>query len=407
MTVFTARRLSLFAASLLPSAAAAQPAPDQAAAVPVAADYRQDSNWLCRPGRKDACTVDQTATVVPANGRLSREVFAPAKAAPVDCFYVYPTVSLDRTPNSDLIEGDEERRVVEQQLARFAGQCRLFAPLYRQVTLTALRSTMTGAPPAGVSRELGYSDVKAAWNDYLARDNKGRGVVLIGHSQGAGVLRRLLAEEVDGQPVQGRLVSALLIGTAVATPQGADVGGDFESIPLCRAANQTGCVVSYATFRNDSPPPANSRFGRVPSAGQAAACVNPAALKGGEAPLDAYLAAGSRAVVSSAAAPGPWTTAAQPITTPFVKVPGLLTGRCVSDATGSYLAVTVKADPKDPRTDAIVGDVMSNGAVLKDWGLHLIDMNVAMGDLVKLVGEQSRAFRAKATRAKPGRSRRG
>jgi hypothetical protein len=77
-----------------------------------------------------------------------------------------------------------------------------------------------------------------------------------------------------------------------------------------------------------------------------------------------------------------------------VKVPGLLTGECVNNEHGSYLAVTVNADPKDPRTDDIAGDIVVNGKVLTSWGLHLIDMNLTMGNLVDVVGAQSKAWRA-------------
>ena len=82
------------------------------------------------------------------------------------------------------------------------------------------------------------------------------------------------------------------------------------------------------------------------------------------------------------------------MTTPFVKVPGLISAECVNSGGFSYLAVTVNADPKDPRTDTIVGDVVANGTVLKDWGLHLLDMPVAMGNLVELAGTQAAAWRA-------------
>ena len=85
---------------------------------------------------------------------------------------------------------------------------------------------------------------------------------------------------------------------------------------------------------------------------------------------------------------------AQPINTPFVSVPGLLTAECVSNEKGSYLAVTVHGNAADPRTDDIVGDVVVNGQVLADWGLHLIDVNLAIGNLIDIVGEQSRAFLA-------------
>ena len=78
-----------------------------------------------------------------------------------------------------------------------------------------------------------------------------------------------------------------------------------------------------------------------------------------------------------------------------MSVPGLLSAQCVSDDSGSYLAVKVNADPNDPRTDEIVGDVVANGAVLKDWGLHLIDAHVAMGNLIEIVGEQAKVYTQK------------
>lgn len=167
--------------SAFPAAAIAQTAPTPTTPAPIvlrAPDYAQDADWLCRPGRSDACAADQTATVIAANGKRTIEPFVPAAAPKFDCFYVYPTVSLDTTPNSDLTAGPEEKQVAAFQAARFAKNCRVFAPLYRQVTLTALRDIMTGkAVPA--DRALAYADVRAAWYDYLRRDNQGRGVVLI------------------------------------------------------------------------------------------------------------------------------------------------------------------------------------------------------------------------------------
>lgn len=54
-----------------------------------------------------------------------------------------------------------------------------------------------------------------------------------------------------------------------------------------------------------------------------------------------------------------------------------------------------------PRVDDIVGDVVVEGKVHPDWGLHLVDVNLAMGDLVALVREQSKAFRASKKARKP------
>jgi hypothetical protein len=266
------------------------------------------------------------------------------------------------------------------------------------VTLTALRAALTGQPMKA-DRALGYNDVVDAWKYYLEHDNQGRGVVLIGHSQGSGVLTRLIHDEIDGKPVADRLISALLLGTNLPVPKGKDVGSAFQHIPLCHSASQTGCVVAYASFRANVPPPANSRFGRVQGDGLVAACVNPAALGGGSGELHAYLGSGGSGIVAMAE-PKPWVTPARPITTPFVSVPGLLTAECVANEKGAYLAVTVHGNPADPRTDDIVGDVVTNGQVLTDWGLHLIDVNLAMGNLVDLVRQQGRAYLSARKRVK-------
>ncbi|MFX5956666.1 DUF3089 domain-containing protein, partial [Acinetobacter baumannii] len=70
----------------------------------------------------------------------------------------------------------------------------------------------------------------------------------------------------------------------------------------------------------------------------------------------------------------------------------LISAECVKQGRFSYLAVTVNADPADPRTDTIGGDVEVNGVILKEWGLHLIDMPVEMGNLVELSNSEAKAW---------------
>ena len=392
--------LSLAALGILTAGAA------QAQTAAAKNDYSDPKTWLCRPGGKDSCAIDLSTTIVAANGTLTREDWKANPNAPIDCFYVYPTVSADATGNSDMNPGREEIGVIAAQFARFASQCRPFAPLYRQATLTALRAA-TSSTPMAVDRALGYNDVLDAWNYYLQHDNRGRGVVLIGHSQGSGVLTQLIRNEIDGKPVQSKIVSALLLGTSLPVPKGKDVGGAFQHIPVCRAASQTGCVIAYASFRSTIPPPDNSRFGRAQGENMMAACANPAALGGGSGALHSYLSAGGRSIVGSAAEPKPWVTAAKAvrgagapgvsIDTPFVSVPGLLTAQCVNNEKGSYLEVTVHGDPNDPRVDDISGDVMANGQVNASWGLHLVDVNISMGNLLDIVRDQAKAYGSKST----------
>ena len=348
--------------------------------------YDKPDAWLCRPARADACVIDLSATVVQGNGSRNRQPWAPAKNPPIDCFYVYPTVSRDTSEHSDMAPGDEERDVVRQQFARFASTCRLFAPMYRQVTLRGLNRLLAGSAGGGaLSRGVGYDDLAAAWKHYLDNDNKGRGVVLIGHSQGAMLLDELIRREIDGKPIQAQIVSALLLGANIAVPKGKDVGGAFQSMPLCRREGQIGCVISFVSFRSTLPPSARSLFGRVSSEGMEAACTNPASLSGGTGVLQSYFSATGSVFEGTAAKPFPWIRDAAPIGTPFVNVPGLLTAECVSDANGSRLAVTVHPDPADPRADDIPGDIGRGTPAQAQWGLHLVDMSMSMGNLIDIV----------------------
>jgi hypothetical protein len=68
-------------------------------------------------------------------------------------------------------------------------------------------------------------------------------------------------------------------------------------------------------------------------------------------------------------------------------MPGLVHGACTSEGGASYLAISVDADPTDPRADDIGGDL------LPGWGLHLVDVELGGLDLVALAGAQIEAWR--------------
>lgn len=355
-----------------------------------APDYDAADSWLCRPGREDACAIDLDASVVHADGTVEIERHVAAEDPAADCFYVYPTVSSDAAGNSDLVAGDEERSVIAAQFARFNSVCRTFAPMYRQITLIALRSMISGEGDMGMDGMRAYMDVLGAFQHYLANDNEGRPFVLIGHSQGANMLERLVADAIDGTALQDQMLSAMLIGFNATVAVDGSEGGSFQSVPPCAAADQTGCFISYVSFRADAPPPDNARFGQSGDPALQVACTNPAAPGSAQdVPLDAYLNAGS--AFTSSAEPDPWVAGGPEIVTRFVRVPGLLSGQCVADERGDYLAITVHSDPADPRTDDIVGDIIANGSALAGWGLHLIDIGLAQGDLIALVETQAAA----------------
>ncbi|MDB5722073.1 MAG: Lysophospholipase [Alphaproteobacteria bacterium] len=387
MTMTRLRLLAVACASLAAASAQAQ-APAADAAPAAAPDYSQDSAWLCLPGRDDACGKPLPTTALNPNGYGSVGQAVAAKDAPVDCFYVYPTVSRDPGVNSDLNAGPEELAVALVQLARFGSVCRTYAPMYRQLTLASLRRGFAGEnlEPA---MDLAYRDVVAAWNDFLAHRNSGRPFVLIGHSQGSIHLERLIAEQIDGKKLAKQMVSAILLGWSVDVPEGKTVGGAFQSIPLCTKGGETGCVITYMSFRAASPPPAGSFLGRASRPGMTAGCTNPAALAGDGHHLDSYWFAALPP--RQGEAPIAWSSQGEP-PTPFVRTEGLVSGECRHDGSAGYLALTVNADPADARTDRIPGDVYMLGAVNPSWGMHLADMNVAQGNLIAAVEAQSRAL---------------
>lgn len=359
-------------------------------------DYRLGRNWLCRPGRRDACAVDQRVTRIGPDGSMTIER-AQRRSRPVaDCFYVYPTASLDPTPISDMNASADEKDRITSQFARFTGVCRPFAPIYRQVTLTALRARIRGEKVA-VDEERGYRDVRDAWRDYLAHDNGGRPFVLIGHSQGANVLKRLIAEEIDGKPVQHHLLSAILPGTSLLVPKGRDVGGDFKSIPLCRSERQIGCAVVWASYRDTIPPPANALFGISRDPTMEAACTNPARLEGGRAPLDAILGfPWWRGGVAQGVQPeGSWSINRRPVPSRFVRMPGLLSAECVKGRYANYLAVNVSHAPRSPFEKELTSKEAVGDVAYPDWGFHVVDMAIVQGDLLRLVQAQSVAWSAR------------
>jgi hypothetical protein len=349
------------------------------AAVP-AAEAR--TVWLCKPGAAaNPCTSSLTATVTQASGAGTTERTRIARRPRVDCFYVYPTVSGQPTPNANRRIDPELRAIAEMQASRFSKTCRVWAPVYRQLTLAAIENPSLITPAA---QRRAYGDVRAAWHDYLERHNRGRGVVLIGHSQGSFMLSQLVRDEIDRRAAaRRRLVSAMLMGGSVAVPKGRDVGGDFRRVPACRSARQIGCVVAYSAF--SEPPPPDARFGRMTGrpgdpAKLEILCTNPAALGGGAGPLRPYFRTrrfpGALGAVSDPppAAPTPW-----------VAFPGLYSAHCQRADGAHWLQVDDLRPPGDrrPRVHQTLGPA---------WGLHLVDVNIALGDLVDLASAQSTAY---------------
>jgi hypothetical protein len=368
-----------------------------AAAAPAAG---ADVVWLCRPGLADnPCEIPQDTTY---QGKPDRVITPPTGERGVDCFYVYPTVSNQLSPNADKSRDPELESIAKYQAARFNTQCRLWAPIYRQATLYSIEA-------GGADRELAYSDVLEAWRDYVSQAERNRGVVLIGHSQGTGMLRRLLRTEIEAQPAQlRRVVSAILLGGNVTVPAGKIVGGDFRRTPLCTRRAQVACVVAYSSFATD--PPEDARFGRSrpPAApnpagfpggpGYAIACTDPRPLAGNPdeplrilTPSEPFATGPIQAgIVITSGGPPPSAE------TTWVVPPDRFKGGC-RDADGAHV---LRYDP--------IGNSRRPMWFPDDtWGTHLIDVNIGLEPIVSLVAQQARRWRHPVIRIRARCGRRG
>ncbi len=349
--------------------------------------------WLCRPGlTPNPCTPGLSTTVYSPTLRPLRTTTPPAVRHPaIDCFYVYPTVSDQKTGNADLSIDPEERSIALYQVARYSQVCRIFAPIYRQVTLAAIG---IGSPTTPPDSGLAFSSLESAFRDYLHNDNHGRGFVLIGHSQGAFILRQLIHKDIDPDPqLRSRLVSAILLGGNVLVKPGpSGVGGDFRHVPACRSARQTGCVIAFSTF--DQPVPPNSLFGRPGGPGSSSAphgsivlCTNPAALGGGKGLVTPIVPTAPFAPGTSIAAGVALLHMQRPVPAPrtvWYSLPGAYRAYCSSTNGAHVLEVSAVdgAETLTPSPDPT-------------WGLHLVDANIALGNLVQIVSSQATAYKAR------------
>jgi hypothetical protein len=307
-----------------------------AAAAPAAAATRTPATsasktvWLCRPGQADdPCTADLASTSVSANGSTETEAASPATSSKFDCFYVYPTVSGQTTPNANLEVEPVETVTAEAQASRFSQVCQVWAPMYRQRTASSL-----------------------------------------------------LQNQIDPSPrLRKLMVSAILLGGNVTVPIGKTVGGSFRHLPLCSSAAETGCVIAYSSF--GKAPPSDTFFGRpgtgvsdlsdqTASAGLQVACVNPVTFSTAPGPLLPYFFSTNDPV------PGVH------VGTPWISFPGLYTARCETIGGATTLQVIPTGVPGDPRP--LVAATL--GAT---WGYHDYDVNLALGNLVADVAREEGA----------------
>ncbi len=213
------------------------------AALPLGAqpNYSDLQSWAAHPHKHD-----------PADSLLLDYLTDVQDTATVDVFYVYPTMYGGRkfkrtTPNAGLDHAALNEVILAKpvllQASVFNGVGRVFCPFYRQVHISYYFEK--DKQSAQTAFDTAYADVLAAFRHFIDVENQGRPFIIAGHSQGSTHLIRLLKEQIDGQPLQNRLVAAYLAGMPVRN-------NTFTHIPVCTSPDQTGCFCSWRAVQHGS-----------------------------------------------------------------------------------------------------------------------------------------------------------
>jgi hypothetical protein len=339
--------------------------------------YANPAMWLCLPGRADACAADMSATEIRPDGSRVVVPFVPARSPKADCFYVYPTVDLSLIPanHDDFSSLEPMAKTTVAQVGRFQESCALYAPLYRQVTIGTYLQRREWRERA---LAVAFSDVEAAFAEYLAHYNRGRPIVLLGHSQGTEMVVRLVRQFFDQDPaLRARLLVVLAIGGDLEAPKGQTAGGTFANVPACTGELQTGCVIAFRSYDRGQAVEAGRS---APQPGDETLCTNPADLEHNTLrPLSAaYLPASGRMVALLKGFEG--------IETPFAVLKDFYAAQCaVNDEGFRYLAISLVHAPGDARPNPFELNAL---LFRKALGLHVVDYQLPQGDLLELVAKR-------------------
>jgi hypothetical protein len=201
-------------------------------------DYSNLDYWAAHPGKKDPS--DSIPKVLQIMKRYSI----------VDVFFIHPTtytnsrIGWNADVNDPYLNTKTDYSSILYQASVFNQHCRVFAPRYRQAHLSAF---FTSNEETRAAFDTAYYDLKRAFQFYLEHENKGRAIIIAGHSQGAMMSERLLKEFFDGKPLRQKLVVAYIVGWPI--PQ-----TSFESLKPCIDSLQTNCFCGWRTFRKGYAP---------------------------------------------------------------------------------------------------------------------------------------------------------
>lgn len=199
-------------------------------------DYADMNFWAAHPWKWDP------SDSIPEPLRPSYK-----KDSLADVFFLYPTSLIDfkderwNAPADDeAINKKTDYSSILYQASAFSEKARVFAPRYRQANLKAYYTPDT--VKANKAFDLAYTDIKEAFLYYLLHYNKGRPIIIAAHSQGTTHAARLLKEFFEGKELQSKLIAAYLVGMPLPVTY-------FTVLQPCTDSSQTGCFVSWRTYK--------------------------------------------------------------------------------------------------------------------------------------------------------------
>lgn len=209
-----------------------------------ASDYSNSDNWLAKP----------------------TEITSQA-----DVFMLYPTAYAQKNKNSSPIAKISNATMragaqvfLASQGSAFETSGNIFAPYYRQLDANWLYSKskteqneyFDGVPKA---------DVYAAFDYYIKHENNNRPFILVGHTQGARMIKTIMYDYFKNNPgVSDRMIAAYVLGQSVTQQE----MNDNPQVKFATGPDDTGVVVSYNTV-------APNFSGELPTWDDGALAINP------------------------------------------------------------------------------------------------------------------------------------
>ncbi|MFT7120836.1 MAG: hypothetical protein ACJAZ9_001013 [Neolewinella sp.] len=211
--------------------------------VPPAPDYSKTENWAALPTKKD--NADGTPGELLADGQATSST---------DVFYIHPTIYFKPRKGNNLwnanlldekLNGAVDDAAMLNHASIFNAAGKVYAPRYRQANIKVFYPE--GRAVSQKALAVAYEDVLASFDYYIENYNDGRPIIIASHSQGTTHAKRLIRDRFDGKPLRKQLVVAYLVGMPVSADS-------YAIIPVCETRDQTGCFVSWRTYREDFKP---------------------------------------------------------------------------------------------------------------------------------------------------------